>query len=437
MKDFIITLSDKNYVNHIGLHFIAQFLNDSRIFSTIKQISKIKKNTGSISDYDIIKTCIALICLGKTNFDDVEQYRDDRYFKKALKLKTVPSAPTLRQRLETYDEEMWETIRQINIELIKAFYSDESIEVCGKNYTIIESDVTPFDNSDTKKEGVARTYKNFFGYAPMMSYTGASGFMLNNELRNGDAHSNCAGTDKYFTETIELAKQLGSEPLLAIMDSGNDDSKLVSRFIEQGTEFIIKRNLRREPIEKYINYAIDKYEKKIEDEKTGGTTYYTRWEHRVGNRAFPIAVVVTKTTMDKKKQQSFLMAQYDVDVYWNSLNLEADIVEEQYHKHGTSEQYHSEFKSDLDMERLPSGKFASNYTIMLLGMLSFNLLRIAGKQLLLTGMVPGVRRGKRLRIRTVIQNIMYMAGQYIEHARQSILRIFRGNPWTASFALIT
>ncbi len=437
MSDFIIKISDKNFVNHVGLPFISNFLNNSKIFSRINIISKVKKNSGAISDYDIVKTCVALICLGKTNFDDVEQYRKDRYFKKTLRLKTVPSAPTIRQRIETYAEEMWTALRQISFELVKAFFSDEAIEVNGNKYIILESDVTPFDNSNTNKEGVARTYKNFFGYAPMISYAGESGFMINNELRNGDAHSNCAGTDKYFTETINFARQLGAYPLLAIMDSGNDDKKLVSQFIEQDTEFIIKRNLRREPIEKYINYAIDKHEIKSVDKKTGSTIYYSRWEHRVGGFNVPIAIVVTEKTMDKKTRQPCLMPQYDVDVYWNSLNLSADIVEEQYHKHGTSEQYHSEFKSDLDMERLPSGKFSSNYTIMLLGMVSFNLLRITGKQLLHTGMVPGVRRGKRLRIRTVIQNIMYMAGQYIEHARQSVLSIFIGNPWTPSFVLIT
>ena len=196
MNDVIIKISDKNYVNHSGLSFIAQFLNDSKTFSRINIISKIKKNSGPISDYDIVKTCIALLCLGKTNYDDVEQYRNDRYFKKILKLKTVPSAPTLRQRLETYGEDMWSALRQINLEIVKSCFPNETVEVNGVRYIVLESDVTPFDNSYTKKEGVARTYKNFFGYAPMMSYVGVSGFMLNNELRNGDAHSNCEGTDK-------------------------------------------------------------------------------------------------------------------------------------------------------------------------------------------------------------------------------------------------
>ena len=425
MSGIIIKESNKNYVNHAGLPFISNYLNDSKVFSRINIISKIKKNSGPISDYDIVKTCIALICFGKTSYDDVEQYRNDRYFKKALKLKTVPSAPTIRQRLETYGEEMWSALRQISIELVKDSFIDETIEVGGKQYVVIESDVTPFDNSDSKKEGVARTYKNFFGYAPMMSYAGTSGFMLNNELRNGDAHSNCAGTEQYFTETIELAKQLGSYPLLAIMDSGNDDSKLVLQFISQGTEFIIKRNLRRESQEQYINYAKDNYETKINHEKAGITIYYARWERQVGNRSIPIAVVVTEKTKEKKTNQLSLMPMYDIEVYWNSLNLYADIVEEQYHQHGTSEQYHSEFKSDLDLERLPSGKFATNSLIMSLAGLAYNILRFIGQLGLLGDRSPVRHSAKRRRIRTVIQELMYRAARLIETGRKLKLRFSR------------
>jgi hypothetical protein len=115
--------------------------------------------------------------------------------------------------------------------------------------------------------------------------------------------------------------------------------------------------------------------------------------------------------------------------------LDPNKVEELYHNHGTSEECHSEFKSDLDLERLPSGKFSSNYTIMLFGMIAFNLLRIAGNELLETKNVPG-KRGSRLRLRTVIQNIMYMAGQYIEHARSNILKIHRGYSWAPAFVQI-
>jgi hypothetical protein len=33
-------------------------------------------------------------------------------------------------------------------------------------------------------------------------------------------------------------------------------------------------------------------------------------------------------------------------------------VIELYRQHATSEQFHSEFKTDLDLERLPTGKFS-------------------------------------------------------------------------------
>jgi predicted small integral membrane protein len=432
MNTFSIKLSNNVYVNHVGLTFTAKFLNSSYFFSRINLVSKIKKNSGVISDYDVIKTYIAMIVLGKPEFDNVEQYRKDSFFKKLLKLKAVPSAATLRQRFETFGQDIWSALRQLNSEVLSGQFQDQAVEIEGKSYIILDSDVTPMDNSASNKEGVAKTYKRFFGYAPMMSYAGRSGFMINNELRPGDAHSNCEGTDKYFAETVDLAKKIIAHPWLAICDSGNDDRKLVTQFLSQGIEFIIKRNFRQESKDKYIKYAKENGNEEVV--RKGCSRYYCTWSREAADVSIPLTLVVTEVTMDKNGQL-LLAPEYYVDAYWNSLNLEPRTVENLYHNHGTMEQYHSEFKSDLDLERLPSGKFSSNYTVMLAGMMAFNLLRITGNALLGTKQVPG-RRGNRLRLRTVMQNIMYMAGQYITHARQNILKIYIGNPWTPSYALI-
>lgn len=435
MANFEIKLTNDVLINHVGLAYISKFLNNTRVFSQINLISRFKKSSGVISDYDVVKTIIALIALGKTSFDDVEMYRQDRFVKKTLNLKTVPSAVTIRQRLETYDSDMWKVIRQINVDILYEYFRDEAVEINGKFYIVVDSDVTPMDNSNTKKEGVSRTYKQFNGFAPMMSYAGRSGFMINNELRPGDHHSNCEGTLEYFRQTIKLSKQLGSYSLLSILDSGNDDKKLVKEFLTRGSEFIMKRNLRNESRDKYIAYALEYalIHGTAEKQYEGCWKYYSNWSREIEKESVPIAVVVTEKTITKG--QPMLMPEYEVEVYWNSLDLKAKEVEELYHKHGTMEQYHSEFKSDLDLERLPSGKFSSNYTMMLLGMISFNLLRIAGKALLETKKVPG-KRGNRLRLRTVIQNVMYMAGQYISHARRDVLKIFRGYKWTTAFSMI-
>jgi hypothetical protein len=432
MNTFSIELTDNVYVNHVGLAYIAKFLNSKSFKYRIDRVSKIKKNSGVNTDYDVIKTYIAMIILGKPNFDNIDQYRNDKFFKKLLKLKTVPSTATVRQRFETYDQDMWSALRQLNSELLADQFHDQAVEIEGKTYMILDSDVTPMDNSASKKEGVAKTYKGFFGYAPMMSYAGRSGLMINNELRRGDAHSNCNGTDRYFAQTVDLAKSITSHPWLAICDSGNDDRKLVSQFLSQGVEFILKRNFRQEPKDKYIKYAKENGNEEVV--RKGCLRYYCTWSREAGEITVPLTLVVTEVTMDKNGQL-LLAPEYYIDAYWNSLNLDPHTVEGLYHNHGTMEQYHSEFKSDLDLERLPSGKFSSNYTIMLAGMLAFNLLRITGNALLGTKQVPG-RRGNRLRLRTVMQNIMYMAGQYIDHSRQNILKIFKGNPWSPAYALI-
>ena len=49
-----------------------------------------------------------------------------------------------------------------------------------------------------------------------------------------------------------------------------------------------------------------------------------------------------------------------------------------YHDHSTSEQYHSEIKSGMELERLLSYNFSSNSLILHLGMLAYNMLRIIG-----------------------------------------------------------
>ena len=54
-----------------------------------------------------------------------------------------------------------------------------------------------------------------------------------------------------------------------------------------------------------------------------------------------------------------LVPEIEVNPYWTNLICSADEVIDLYHAHGTSEQFHSELKSDMGVEQLPSGKFGS------------------------------------------------------------------------------
>lgn len=86
--------------------------------------------------------------------------------------------------------------------------------------------------------------------------------------------------------------------------------------------------------------------------------------------------------------------------------LPDETVIDLYHAHGESEQYHSEIKTDMDVERLPSGKFGSNKLVLELTMIAYNILRIIGQESLKKKDAPGRKKIHRRRIRTVISNLM-------------------------------
>jgi hypothetical protein len=54
-------------------------------------------------------------------------------------------------------------------------------------------------------------------------------------------------------------------------------------------------------------------------------------------------------------------------------------VIELYKGHALYEQNHSELKSDMDLERLTSGKFVTNALVMSCAGLSYNILRAVGQ----------------------------------------------------------
>jgi hypothetical protein len=65
------------------------------------------------------------------------------------------------------------------------------------------------------------------------------------------------------------------------------------------------------------------------------------------------------------------------------------------------------------MERLPSGKFATNALVLTLGGLAYNVLRFIGQVGLIEGQMPVRHPVKRRRIKTVIQELMYLAARLV------------------------
>lgn len=87
---------------------------------------------------------------------------------------------------------------------------------------------------------------------------------------------------------------------------------------------------------------------------------------------------LSERTVDKHGQ-ALLIPDIELEGWWTSLDIAETLVIKLYADHGTSEQFHSEFKTDLDIEQLPSGKFATNALVLAISALVYNILRWIGQ----------------------------------------------------------
>jgi hypothetical protein len=428
---FQIRQGDEHLSSHSGLGLIGALLSKTRINERVNQVPIVNKPP--ISNGDTVRAMIGLCCLGKPDFDAIEPMREQPFFANALGIGQCPSSPTLRQRFDMVDGQFNIILKEESARLIKVAAIEITPIKTARHGDLIplDIDVSPFDNSKTKKEGVSWTYKNVDGYAPIFSYLGREGYLVNCELREGKQHCQ-NGTPEYLIESIRYARLITDKPIMVRLDSGNDSKDNIRVFNENGMFFIIKRNLRKESLEEWLQLA--KEEGTCLKMRRGKTRWYGETSVSVEGIDEPVRIVyeVIERTITAKGQM-LLVPEIEVDTYWTNLFDGVEDIIELYHDHGTSEQFHSELKSDMDLERLPSGKFATNSLVLLVGMIAYNLLRLCGQESLQeeTGENKPAYRKKvsRRRVLTVMQDLIYLACRIVKHSRQLILSFGKYSIW--------
>jgi hypothetical protein len=425
-------------INSIGgISLVGVLLKELKNLKNINKMSSLKTKKGIINHEEILKIFIGLFSIGKSDYADIEPLRNDAFFQDSLGLKAVPSESTLRQRGDELAEkpEVSKSVLGCNIELLKKVSDFGQEETAYAEYVPIDVDVSPQDNSGSKKEGVSRTYKKHDGYAPILAYLGTHGYMLNCEQRPGSQHSN-NGAGEFLGECFDAVDELGLKNTVTRLDSAHDDDEIVKLHQDRGRHFIIKRNLRKESPEQWLAMArrvgVRHSPREGKNIFTGVVSHITPAGRKDLSPVFAV-FEVTERTVDKN-EQTLLLPEIEVNTFWTDLPEMPETVIELYRNHGTSEQFHSELKTDLDIERMPSGKFATNALLLRLGMLAFNILRIIGQTALkLKSFLPRRFNVQRRRLRSVMQDLIYIACKRVRHAGSIILKFGRHCPWFRIF----
>jgi hypothetical protein len=415
---------------HAGLATVGALFKHTDLNKRLNKTTFKEIKTPIHSHADVLKSYIGLLCQGKSDFDHIEPFRKDDVFSLCLQLRDVPSSPTLRQRLDMAGAEAnWghilldesaKLIRKINAPVTGVQAGDQV-------YAPLDIDVSPFDNSGTKKEGVSRTYKGVDGYAPNFAYVGQEGYGVHVELREGSTHVQ-NGTADFLEQSIAYSRIATDLPLLVRMDAGDDSIENLHRCHDKTVNYIIKVNLRRDPKESWLHIA--QSHGMACEQRDGKTEYIGFIEFKEKGFEHPLRQVfqVIERTIDKSGQM-LLVPEIEVNVFWTSLTCSPWRVIELYRDHATSEQFHSEIKTDLDLERLPAGKFATNNLVLHAGVFAYNLLRIMGQESLRKNDSPIRSNVQRSRLRTVIQNIIYCAVRMVRHAHRTTFNFGRHCPW--------
>ena len=397
------------------------------------------KSSRQLVHPEIPRIMYGLFVQGRNSFEEIKLFRFDPFFKQAFDLKYVPAAETLRLYLEKIAEGkdfVLQKISECNINLLNRT-TISPVEVAGRKYIPVDVDVSPLDNSGSHKEGVSRTYKGHDGFAPIFSYVGAEGYMLDTELREGKQHCQ-RGTPEYLAHNMKIIKKLRFEhPVLFRLDGGNDAASTIKVLSESGHFFLIKRNIRKESRESWLDIA--KAEGEVisnNDRRTVYTGIHTGRTPASDETLIPMDIVFKVTERyEAKDGTKLLFPEIEVETFWTNLFESPEEVIELYHAHGTSEQFHSELKSDMGIERLPSGKFSVNSVILHIAMIAFNALRFIGQTALtFKEDLPYEHKVIRKRLRKVIDDLIRVGCKITRHAHIWWLKLWDHDPWLSVFS---
>jgi hypothetical protein len=433
VRQLIVKQLDYDLTPVAGLSLVGHYLQG--LAPVFKRLDGAMPVRSGVATSDIVRAYLGLLVQGKSDFDAVENYRGDTFFKTALGIKLLGSSATLRQRLDARAVEMFEFVPPMIESLLARARPDYGVLPCG--WLPVDVDTFAMDNGQTAKEGVGRTYAGVDGYCPIAGYLGSFGYCLELALRPGVQHS-ARESGLTIERIIPMAQRLSASgpkaPLLARLDSGFDSVAMMGELeacnkdrpagLPQ-VDWLIKWNPRTTDVAALA-------ESLIADGATQWITpregkRLTHWEQSISiegvDRPVRRVLRLIERTIDARGQllivPDYTLEGWTTTLAQNAFNAQAIIG--LYADHGTHEQFHSEFKTDLDIERLPSGKFDTNYLVCQLAALAMNILRLIGQRGLLGEDSPVRHPAKRRRLKTVIQELIYRAARLIATGRRLTL----------------
>ncbi len=174
MRQLIVKQLDYDLTPVAGLALVAHYLR--ALQPVLKRLDSAMPIRAGVANSDIVRAYLGLLVQGKSDFDAIENYRGDAFFKQALGIDLLASSPTLRQRMDARASEMFDFMSPMIETLLAGQRPDYGVLPCG--WLPLDVDTFAMNNGGSSKEGVGRTYAGVDGYCPLAAYLGSHGFCL-------------------------------------------------------------------------------------------------------------------------------------------------------------------------------------------------------------------------------------------------------------------
>ncbi|MGC8736994.1 MAG: hypothetical protein ACP5SG_09565 [Dissulfurimicrobium sp.] len=357
------------------LAILNQYL--ERFTSMSKRLSHLPgQGRAWIAHVDALKSLVAILFVGRGDFETIDQLSSDRFFAESLGLKEIPSESALRRHLEEYAEPLG-AVADI---CITEFFKRASIPLDNlpDGHVTLDIGVLPMADpcSFLGRARWGHVCKNLRDLIPVVACLSMRKWALTTGLlgRSNDEFA------AFLARVIDKAQWLTDAPLLIRMDDvcgAWDACKALSKCNQ--ADYILKWNChdqnlplwyRRAFTEGRVNTSCPGKEVallSVEDQHSRDNEDGT--QHKAGAR---LVIMVTKYTTDKSGA-TLLVPEVKLEGWWTSLRLSEEAVIALYQDHLAQGRHISRFKNETGLDRFISSMPSVNQVILASAALACNI----------------------------------------------------------------
>ena len=161
MRQLIVKQFDYDLTPVAGLALIGHY--PAALRPTLERLDVALPVKSGVANSNIMRSYFGLLVQGKSDFDAIENFRGDTFYKQAPGIKLLPSSPTLRQRMDAKAVELFDFAPSMIEMLLAGQRPDYGVLPCG--WLHLDVDTFAMNNGGTAKEGVWRCTRKTYSIA--------------------------------------------------------------------------------------------------------------------------------------------------------------------------------------------------------------------------------------------------------------------------------